>query len=776
MRMAFQNMTTEQRRAQHHSKFYFSSLIAYFKVLILPIIVGIVFYVIAINETQNYALEINSRVLQSAAESIDLRLQEVDNIGTEIINNAAVQYYQANKHGFEYPYSYRIIETRDALSNYSLTQRFISDYFIFFNNSKIVLNGKIIYTYHDFLNNYLNITDYATESIIKNISNQALETGLLSVREITIKKTTTGLYLLRIQPLQGLNDGYLLILINQDALLSMFASINLGSNGAIFILNNENVLLCHTSLEGSDNNLFDAVSKQMKAEADASAFYMNSPSGQMLVNRFHSNSLTYISVQPLQIILARVNIYRNIMIGSLIGAILIGIALCFRQANRISSPVSAILSELDIDPNDTSETFRSIREMIVLLQANNENLGKIASEHKALLRSSFSSRLLQGDFSNDSEAVRVCEYVLPGYAHFQSSCVLLLRVDVGNGEDSNAVKLKMLASMKIALKNEIDKNLGKSLYYDVDEKTLAWILFNLQQDEIDTLYAHFYQALPLHLQNSICTFGGSLVTQSLRKISRSYDQARIAMLAQQTAITKSHTGICWVDSIPSGLQYFLPADMRNGLVESVRQGDSIAVKQILDELFQINYRERPIPYQLHNIFIYELISIAMSCLLMLTQNRHLSDEAVMEQIAKINDAQPQEQQTLLYQLFSSIAESEKENQRAGSRQFIQQVKEYLKVHFQEADLSLSCISDHFKVNISSLSTVFKQQTGNNLSNYLEDLRIREAQHLLRTSNLTINQIADTVGYPSANTFCRAFRRNTGSNTSTYKSILKNQNT
>ena len=770
--------STTRRSAKLHSKFYFSSLRAYFKVLLIPLIIGIVFYAIALNETQNYALQINNGVLRSAAESIDLRLQEVDNIATEIINNAAVRYYQANKHGFEYPYSYRIIEARDALGNYSLTQHFIFDYFILFNNSKIALNEKIIYKYDDFFQNYLVFSDHAPETMIENVTNQTLEAGLSPVKEITIKSDTTGSYLLMIQPLQGHNDGYLLILIDQDSLLSMFESINLGDNGAIFILNNNNMLLCHTPLTDSNSDLFAAVSRQAMEETgapDVSAFYINSQSGQMLVNRFHSDSLTYISVQPMKIILTRVNIYRNIMIGSLIGVILIGIALCIRQANRISSPVSAILRELDIDPNDSSETFRSIREMIVLLQDNNINLGRIASEHKALLRSSFSSRLLHGDFSSDAEAARICEYVLPGYAQFQSSCVLLLRIDVENAEDSDTVNLKMLASMKVALKNEIDHTLSKSLYYDVDEKTLAWIVFNLQQTKIDELYAQFHQALPPNLQKSICAFGGGAVTQSLRKIARSYDQARTAMLAKQAAISTTHTDIYWMNNIPGRLQYFLPADIRNGLIESVRQGDSAAVKQILDELFRINYYEHPIPYQLHDIFISVLINIAMSCFPMLTQKRSFSDDAVMEQIEIIGDAQPREQQVLLYKLFSRMAEAEKENQNADSRELIHQVKKYLKAHYQEDDLSLSGISEHFKVNISSLSTVFKQQTGKTLSNYLEDLRIQKAQHLLRTSNLTIKQIAEKVGYPSANTFCRAFRRNTGYNTSTYKNMLRDQN-
>ena len=74
------------------------------------------------------------------------------------------------------------------------------------------------------------------------------------------------------------------------------------------------------------------------------------------------------------------------------------------------------------------------------------------------------------------------------------------------------------------------------------------------------------------------------------------------------------------------------------------------------------------------------------------------------------------------------------------------------------------------MNASVLSTMFKQQTNKNLSAYLEDLRIQEAQRLLRTTNWTINRIAEEVGYLSANSFCRAFRRNTGYNTSTYRSL------
>ena len=83
------------RESWQHQRLYFSNLRTYIIVLLTPLIVSFVFYTISINETQNYALQINNGVLQSASETINLRLQEVDNM-------AALQ-------AFEYGYLYRMV-------------------------------------------------------------------------------------------------------------------------------------------------------------------------------------------------------------------------------------------------------------------------------------------------------------------------------------------------------------------------------------------------------------------------------------------------------------------------------------------------------------------------------------------------------------------------------------------------------------------------------------------------------------------------------------------
>ena len=89
----------------------------------------------------------------------------------------------------------------------------------------------------------------------------------------------------------------------------------------------------------------------------------------------------------------------------------------------------------------------------------------------------------------------------------------------------------------------------------------------------------------------------------------------------------------------------------------------------------------------------------------------------------------------------------------------------------KAGLSVLFLFFCVDATLSTLSTIFKQQTGKNISSYIEDIRIKEAMRLLRTTDWTINQISEAIGYLTVSTFCRAFRRNTGYNTSTYKSMV-----
>lgn len=95
----------------------------------------------------------------------------------------------------------------------------------------------------------------------------------------------------------------------------------------------------------------------------------------------------------------------------------------------------------------------------------------------------------------------------------------------------------------------------------------------------------------------------------------------------------------------------------------------------------------------------------------------------------------------------------------GSRSLSAEIQMYCAEHFSDSGLSLSKVSEHFNLSESNLSKFFKAHTGVTFSNYVENLRIRQAEKLLLDGEMAVKSIAVRVGYQNTATFYNAFRRN-----------------
>ncbi|MBU9721526.1 MULTISPECIES: response regulator transcription factor [Bacillaceae] len=72
-------------------------------------------------------------------------------------------------------------------------------------------------------------------------------------------------------------------------------------------------------------------------------------------------------------------------------------------------------------------------------------------------------------------------------------------------------------------------------------------------------------------------------------------------------------------------------------------------------------------------------------------------------------------------------------------------------------LSLSEVAERVHLNPSYLSALFKEKTNLNFSQYVTRSRIQKAKHLLLTTELTINEISEAVGYQTPKYFTRLFK-------------------
>ena len=78
-----------------------------------------------------------------------------------------------------------------------------------------------------------------------------------------------------------------------------------------------------------------------------------------------------------------------------------------------------------------------------------------------------------------------------------------------------------------------------------------------------------------------------------------------------------------------------------------------------------------------------------------------------------------------------------------------------------SDISLSAIAEHMHFNASYLSRYYKTVTNENLSDYINKVRILKAKEYLKKNKYNISEIASMLGFSSSSYFINFFRKNTG---------------
>ena len=88
-----------------------------------------------------------------------------------------------------------------------------------------------------------------------------------------------------------------------------------------------------------------------------------------------------------------------------------------------------------------------------------------------------------------------------------------------------------------------------------------------------------------------------------------------------------------------------------------------------------------------------------------------------------------------------------------------------------ADLSLSALAEKQNVSAGYLSALFKQEIGQNLTEYVNERRIRQAMQLLKSTKLQVQTIAQHCGIVDVHYFSKMFKKAVGKTPKEYRESL-----
>ncbi|MED1562477.1 hypothetical protein AJ85_02350 [Alkalihalobacillus alcalophilus ATCC 27647 = CGMCC 1.3604] len=111
----------------------------------------------------------------------------------------------------------------------------------------------------------------------------------------------------------------------------------------------------------------------------------------------------------------------------------------------------------------------------------------------------------------------------------------------------------------------------------------------------------------------------------------------------------------------------------------------------------------------------------------------------------------------LMTLAEEIIDKIRSARYSNGRVIVESVRQYMDEHYG-SEISLSSLSEMFHINSAYLSELFKNQVGENFSDYLTNVRMEKAQTFLKERQLKIIDVANLVGFSNSGYFSTVFKK------------------
>jgi len=198
------------------------------------------------------------------------------------------------------------------------------------------------------------------------------------------------------------------------------------------------------------------------------------------------------------------------------------------------------------------------------------------------------------------------------------------------------------------------------------------------------------------------------------------------------------------------------------LLADLRRGDNKEAMKILHKLIDIRYREVKCDF---SVFRLKAIELAVLLSRAASDTNDINDNSILEiNYCYLKKMEESTNISEITDILSGFTEkmAEKIFSFHGVRHFpaIRKAERFIWENYTRK-LSLREIADVSGLSAPYFSTIFREEMGENLSNYINRLRVDKAAVMLVTTNIPISVIAKTCGFEDQSWFLKIFKNNTG---------------
>ncbi|MDD9266108.1 helix-turn-helix domain-containing protein [Paenibacillus sp. GCM10023248] len=766
-----------------HSPIFRSFLISYVLILIIPMLTGFISYYVSAGIIKSSSLEASTMLLNQSKDVLDRRMEEVENITRQLSLDQELNYVLNEQVDTDSYNVYALWKSWRNTAAYSLTNTFLEDFYIYLNNYHAVFTPSGVFVRPDDffdLYHYQNVEPKQwKEQILGKIHRR--ETLPLQPYNNNGKKTNVITYLQSI-PFDSFQHslGTVVILIDESEIVKMLERIPQQYGGWAYISDKDGNAIARI---GIDDTQFHALNIPEPN--------LNQPSSTLVADktllissRSAYNGWTYVVGLPKSVVMQQSAFIAKVTWTITASTLLLGIVAALLFAYRNSAPINRIVTVFREQTGQGGyrgkNAFDFLQGNISNLLASQRSLEEELKRQLPLLEDAFVKRLLKGEFDSLQE-VRTSMYLLPNLnLKSEAGYTAIIRINGYSGVVSKEIIRELNAARWLVKKCLLEEAGAWQLSVtDIDSDKIG-LLLTLGEEEtdpdspdmasgIEAMFARLREEVKEEYRIQITVaLGGSF--DALSDISRSFEEAKGAL--DYSMLREEEAFIRYRDVIKESTSYYYPIDMELRMLNAVKIGELQEVHRIFEQLLEHNFSER----QLSAEMVQQLFGELKGTFFKLLQHSPFTDQSVsqglkarVEQLQLSTSLERFRNEVLgLLEAFCSRVLKMKED---STGEMIGKIIAYLDNHYSDADMNLYKISLAVELPEKSISQLFKEQTGEHVSDYLEKIRIKNATDYLFNSEHTIDEISQYVGYNSAHAFRRAFKRVSGVSPSIYRKTV-----
>lgn len=474
-----------------------------------------------------------------------------------------------------------------------------------------------------------------------------------------------------------------------------------------------------------------------------------------------------ILLQDYDIIFGALKQLRDSLICVAIVSGVVSVLLLLFVSARLYKPVGKLVFSLQEDIRDQSLTeredeFEWIAKQFVKIENKNK---KLSSENQNFLSMTFQYLLMRYVTYHDTKSIQAFYQNFPSHwlVVGKPKSMQLYIVQLNNFGDNIYFGPADNGTLLYAIENllcDLLPNHPMCSFFTYSDTELCVILGCNRDDEASALDACFVECKKIvreHLSITL-TIASSCSQSTQHDLNKMWLQAREFLSYRYLRGSQDILNAKLCIETHRNFHSHYPISLDEELCTSLKNMDASAVEVVLIKIYHVLQTYH---YRAANICVMSMlvqINQVLNALIEKGQLPDTTDTSSLYAIALKTD--------FLGDLFSSVQQYLK-NLLMGQKELesvtqapslSDAVAAFVQEHYEDNQLSLSMISDNLHQASRSISKEFKQDKNMTINEYITVTRMSVAAHLLRHTDLSINEIVSKIGMDNTNYFYKLFKK------------------